>query len=103
MSPKSVKYGHLLIKVGNEVCGAIFKRKRCYANVNLNNVLIKPSLHNIYNNNCNYYNYSTKQHVSASFDLQNSGVSQGTFSGFYLWDPMVYSSTVNLFWIAGTV
>jgi len=30
-----------------------------------NNVLIKPSLHNTYNNSCNYYNYSTKQHVSA--------------------------------------
>ena len=29
------------------------------------NVLIKPSLHNAYNNSCNYYNYSTKQHVSA--------------------------------------
>ena len=32
-----------------------------------NNVLIKPSLHNTYNNSCNYYNYSTKQHVSALF------------------------------------
>ena len=31
------------------------------------NVLIKPSLHNTYNNSCNYYNYSTKQHVSALF------------------------------------
>jgi len=32
-----------------------------------NNVLIKPPLHNTYNNSCNYYNYSTKQHVSALF------------------------------------
>jgi len=32
-----------------------------------NNVLIKPSLHNTYNNSCNYYNYSTKQHVLALF------------------------------------
>ena len=31
------------------------------------NVLIKPSLGNTYNNSCNYYNYSTKQHVSALF------------------------------------
>jgi len=31
------------------------------------NVLIKPSLHNTYNNHCNYYNYSTKQHFSALF------------------------------------
>jgi len=28
-------------------------------------VLIKPSLHNTNNNSCNYYNYSTKLHVSA--------------------------------------
>jgi len=32
-----------------------------------NGVLIKPSLHNTYNNSCNYYNYSAKQHVSALF------------------------------------
>ena len=31
------------------------------------NALIKPSLHNIYNKSCNYYNYSTKQYVSALF------------------------------------
>jgi len=31
------------------------------------NVLIKPSLHNTYNNSCNYYNYSTNQHFSALF------------------------------------
>jgi len=31
------------------------------------NALIKPSLRNTYNNSCNYYNYSTKQHVSALF------------------------------------
>jgi len=30
-------------------------------------VLIKPSLHNTHNNSCNYYNYSTKQHVSNLF------------------------------------
>jgi len=34
---------------------------------NRTNVLIKPSLHDTYNNSCNYYNYSTKQHVSALF------------------------------------
>jgi len=37
------------------------------------------------------YNYLAKQHVSAltrpSSGLKNSGVSQGTFSGFHLWDP----------------
>jgi len=38
-----------------------------------------------------------------SSGLQNSGVSQGTFSGFYLWDPMVYNITNNLSRIAGTV
>jgi len=32
-----------------------------------NNVLVKSFLHNTYNNSCNYYNYSTKQHVSALF------------------------------------
>ena len=33
----------------------------------VNNVLIKPPLHNTYSNSCSYYNYSTKRHVSALF------------------------------------
>jgi len=33
-------------------------------------VLIKPSLHNTYNKSCNYYKYSTNQHVSALFGHQ---------------------------------
>ena len=33
-------------------------------------VLIRPSLHNTYYNSCNYYNFSTKQHVSALFGHQ---------------------------------
>jgi len=32
-----------------------------------NKVSIRLSLHNTYNNSCNYYNYSTKRHVSAFF------------------------------------
>ena len=27
--------------------------------------------------------------------LTNSGVSQGTFGGFYLWDPAVYSIVIT--------
>jgi len=38
-----------------------------------------------------------------SSGLQNSDVSQGSFSGFYLWDPMVCNITTNLSRIAGTV
>jgi len=38
-----------------------------YTYVTMYVVLIKPSLHNTYNNSCNYYNYSSKQHVSALF------------------------------------
>ena len=30
MSSKSVKYGQLLKKLGSKVCGAVYKRKRCY-------------------------------------------------------------------------
>jgi len=40
------------------------------------------------------YKYLAKQHVSALLDYhqayKDSGVSQGTFNGVYLWDPMVY-------------
>jgi len=44
----------------------LFGTLEMYQRINTN-ILIKPSLHNTYNNSCNYYNYSTKQHVSALF------------------------------------
>jgi len=67
----------------------------------VNNVLIKPSLRNNIMTVAVYcYSCLAKQPFSALLGhrrgLQNSGVSQGIFGGFYLWDPMVYSITKSL-------
>ena len=57
----------------------------------IDNELIKIQLSNMF------------RPIRPSSGLQNSGFSQGTFCGFYLWDPVVYNITTKHFPNYGTV
>jgi len=57
-----------IIKV--QVVGYLYIHRPLHGKMKIkkrNDVLIKPSLHNTYDNSRNYYNYLTKQQVSALF------------------------------------